>query len=102
MIKLLDFGLGEKFEHCQTEFDNLTVGYRNRVLTRFDLDQEEIDEMPGKFAEMRNLLMHSSLKELEDIHVYAYILARVYIYIMIMKQAKIEDNLIVQAIDKIL
>ncbi len=102
MIKLLDFGLGEKFEHCQTEFDNLTVGYRNRVLTRFDLDQEEIDEMPGKFAEMRNLLMHSSLKELEDIHVYAYILARVYIYIMIMKQAKIEDNVIVQAIDKIL
>ncbi|MCI9080623.1 MAG: hypothetical protein HFH68_17245 [Lachnospiraceae bacterium] len=66
------------------------------------MNQEEINEMPGKFAEMRNPLMHSNLKELEDIHVYAYILARVYIYIMIMKQAKIEDNLIVQAIDKIL
>ena len=38
---------------------------------------------------------------MEDIHVYAYTLARVYIYIMIMKQAKIEDNLIIQAIDLI-
>ena len=46
--------------------------------------------------------MHNSLEELEKIHVYAYILARVYIYIMIMTQAKIEDNLIIQSIDKIL
>lgn len=102
MIKLLDFGLGEKFEHCQTNFDKLTVNYRNRVLMRFHLKQEEIDEMSSKFAKMRNLLMHNSLEEIEDIHVYAYTLARVYIYIMIMKQAKIEDNLIIQAIDLIL
>ena len=102
MIKLLDFGLGEKFEHCQTKFDKLTVNYRNRVLMRFHLKQEEIDEMSSKFAKMRNLLMHNSLEEIEDIHVYAYTLARVYIYIMIMKQAKIEDNLIIQAIDLIL
>ena len=102
MIKLLDFGLGEKFEHCQTKFDKLIVSYINRARMRFNLGQEEIDEMPSKFAKMRNLLMHSSLEELEDIHVYAYTLARVYIYIMIMKQAKIEDNLIIQAIDKVL
>lgn len=102
MIKLLDFGLGEKFEHCQTNFDKLTVNYRNRVLMRFHLKQEEIDKMSSKFAKMRNLLMHNSLEEIEDIHVYAYTLARVYIYIMIMKQAKIEDNLIIQAIDLIL
>lgn len=102
MIRLLDFGLGEKFEHCQTNFDKLIVNYRNRVLMRSSLKQEEIDDMPSKFAKMRNLLMHNSLEEMEDIHVYAYTLARVYIYIMIMKQAKIEDNLIVQAIDLIL
>ena len=101
MIKLLDFGLGEKFEHCQTKFDKLTVSYRNRMLMKFGLRQEEINDMPNKFAKMRNLLMHSSLEEMEDIHVYAYTLARVYIYIMIMKQAKIEDNLIIQAIDLI-
>lgn len=80
MIKLLDFSLGEKFEYCQTKFDKLIASYRKRILTRFDLGQEEIDEMPSKFAKMRNLLMHSSLEELEDIHVYAYTLARVYIY----------------------
>ena len=102
MIKLLDFGLGEKFEHCQTKFDKLTGSYRNRVLKRCDLKQEEIDEMPNEFAKMRNMLMHNSLEEMKDIHVYAYSLARVYIYIMIMKQAKIEDNLIVQAIDLVL
>lgn len=102
MIKFLDFSLGEKFEHCQTKFDKLIVSYRKRILMRFDLSQEEIDEMPNKFSKMRNLLMHSSLEELEDIHVYAYTLARAYIYIMIMKHAKIEDHLIIQAIDKIL
>ncbi len=102
MIRLLDFGLGEKFEHCQTNFDKLIVNYRIRVLMSSGLKQEEIDDMPSKFAKMRNLLMHNSLEEMEDIHVYAYTLARVYIYIMIMKQAKIEDNLIVQAIDLIL
>ena len=58
--------------------------------------------MPNEFAKMRNMLMHNSLEEMKDIHVYAYSLARVYIYIMIMKQAKIEDNLIVQAIDLVL
>ncbi len=102
MIKLLDFGLEEKFKHCQTEFDKLTVNYRNRVLIKSALKQEQIDEMPSKFAKMRNLLMHNSLEEMEDIHVYAYALARVYIYIMILKQAKIDDNLIIQAIDLIL
>lgn len=102
MIKLLDFGLEEKFKYCQTKFDKLTVNYRNRVLIKFALKQEQIDEMPSKFAKMRNLLMHNSLEEMEDIHVYAYTLARVYIYIMILKQAKIDDNLIIQAIDLIL
>lgn len=102
MIKLLDFGLEEKFEHCQTKFDKLITGYRKRIMRQFDLSQEEIDKVPSKFAKMRNMLMHSSLEELEDIHVYAYILARVYMYIMIMRQAKIEDNLIGQAIEKIL
>ena len=102
MIKLLDFGLEEKFKYCQTEFDKLIVNYRNSISRKLELSQEEINEMPRKFAKMRNLLMHNSLEELEKIHVYAYILARVYIYIMIMTQAKIEDNLIIQSIDKIL
>ena len=102
IIKLLYFGLEEKFKHCQTNFDKLTVNYRNRVLMRAGLKQEQIVEMPSKFAKMRNLLMHSSLEEMEDIHVYAYTLVRVYIYIMILKQAKINDNLIIQSIDLIL
>lgn len=102
MIRLLDFGLGEKFEYCQVKFDELISDYRNQVLMRIGLREEQIDELPDEFAKMRNLLMHSSLGELEDIHIYAYVLVRAYIYIMIMKQAKIEDNLIIQAIDRIL
>ena len=40
-----DFGLEEKFKHCQTEFDKLTVNYRNRVLIKSALKQEQIDEI---------------------------------------------------------
>lgn len=102
MIKLLDFGLGEKFEHCQSLYDNLIANYRDAVLSRFKLSEKEIDEMPNKFADMRNMLMHSSLEELDNIHICAYTLIRAYIYVMIMKKANIEDGLIIQAIDKIL
>lgn len=102
MIELLDFSLGEKFEYCQTHFDELITNYRIQILERFNISPKKCNEMPNKFAKMRNLLMHSSLEEFEDIHVCAYLLARVYIYVMIMKQAKIDDDLVVQAIDKIL
>lgn len=102
MIKLIDFGLGEKFEYCQKEFQELIAAYQKRVLLCLGIEQEKVCDIPNEFAKMRNLLMHSSLEELNEIHICANLLAKAYIYIMIMKQAKIEDTLIIQAIDKIL
>lgn len=52
--------------------------------------------------EKRNMLMHNSLEPFESVHVVAYSLAQVFIYIMIMKKAGICDQMIIQAIDKVL
>lgn len=48
------------------------------------------------------MLMHNSLEPFESVHVVAYSLAQVFIYIMIMKKAGICDQMIIQAIDKVL
>ena len=42
------------------------------------------------------------LEDFEDIHIFSYLLARVFIYIMILNKANIESSMIIQAIDKIL
>lgn len=48
------------------------------------------------------MFIHSSIEEFEDIHIFSYLIARVFIYIMILNKANIESSMIIQAIDKIL
>ena len=51
------------------------------------MKEEQLDEMAYAFGKKRNMLMHNSLEPFESVHVVAYSLARVFIYIMIMKKA---------------
>lgn len=102
MIKLLDFGLAEKFEYCQAQYEAIMKHYIYKWKYRLNFTQQELDNIAQSFAKQRNMLMHNSLEKFEDIHVLAYSLARVFVYAMILKKASVEDNMIIQAIDKVL
>lgn len=102
MIKFLDFGLGEKFSYCEKEYGCLITDYKKQLLLAQNMKEEQLDEMAYAFGKKRNMLMHNSLEPFESVHVVAYSLARVFIYIMIMKKAGICDQMIIQAIDKVL
>ena len=102
MIELLDFGLAEKFEYCNSKYEHIIGDYKNRIIRRIGISMEQIDDVATQFAKKRNTFIHSSLEDFEDIHIYAYALARVFIYIMILDKANIDSNMIIQAIDKIL
>ena len=54
------------------------------------------------YKRQRNLLIHSSVGEFDDIHIFAYMIARAFIYIMILDKANIDSAMIIQAIDKVL
>ena len=45
------------------------------------MKEEQLDEMAYAFGKKRNMLMHNSLEPFESVHVVAYSLARVFIYI---------------------
>jgi hypothetical protein len=71
-------------------------------LWRVNFTQEQLDELSLQFARKRNLLIHSSVGDFDDIHIFAYSLARAFIYIMILDKSNIDSSMIIQAIDKIL
>lgn len=102
IIELLDFGLAEKFDYCSFQYEKSIDEYKKKVLLRLNLTQKQLDELSLLFAKKRNMLIHSSLGDFDDIHVLAYSLARAYIYAMILDKAGIDSLMITQAIDKIL
>lgn len=102
IIELLDFGLAEKFDYCNTQYEKSIAEYKKKVLWRFNFTQEQLDELSLQFAKKRNLLIHSSVGDFDDIHIFAYSLARAFIYAMILDKANIDSLMIIQAIDKIL
>ena len=102
MIELLDFGLAEKFDYSNCRYEKAIAEYKKRILRRYDFTQEQLDEISLQFAEKRNLLIHSSIGDFDDIHILAYLLARAFIYVMILDKANIDSSMIIQAIDKIL
>ena len=101
MIKLLDFGLAEKFEHCQLKYETIMNNYVQKLKYRLSFTQQEFEGIAQSFAKKRNMFMHNSLEDFEDIHIMAYILARVFIYAMILEKAGVENDMIIQAIDKV-
>ena len=102
IIELLDFGLAEKFDYCNSQCEKSIDEYKKKILWRFDLTQEELAELSLQFAKKRNLLIHSSIGNFNDIHIFAYLLARAFIYVMILNKANIDSSMIIQAIDKVL
>lgn len=101
MIKLLDFGLAEKFEHCQLKYEAIMNNYVQKLKYRLSFTQQEFEGIAQSFAKKRNMFMHNSLEDFEDIHIMAYTLARVFIYAMILEKAGVENDMIIQAIDKV-
>ena len=102
IIELLDFGLAEKFDYCNTQYEKSIAEYKKKVSWKFNFTQEQLDELSLQFAKKRNLLIHSSVGDFDDIHIFAYLLARAFIYAMILNKANIDSLMIIQAIDKIL
>ena len=102
IIELLDFGLAEKFDYCNTQYEKSIAEYKKKVSWKFNFTQEQLDELSLQFAKKRNLLIHSSVGDFDDIHIFAYSLARAFIYAMILNKANIDSLMIIQAIDKIL
>lgn len=102
IIELLDFGLAEKFDYCNSQCEKSIDEYKKKILWRFDLTQEELAELSLQFAKKRNLLIHSSIGNFNDIHIFAYLLARAFIYVMILNKANIDSSMVIQAIDKVL
>ncbi len=102
IIELLDFGLAEKFDYCNTQYEKSIAEYKKKVSWKFNFTQVQLDELSLQFAKKRNLLIHSSVGDFDDIHIFAYSLARAFIYAMILNKANIDSLMIIQAIDKIL
>lgn len=102
IIELLDFGLAEKFDYCNSQCEKSIDEYKKKILWRFDLTQEELAELSSQFAKKRNLLIYSSIGNFNDIHIFAYLLARAFIYVMILNKANIDSSMVIQAIDKVL
>lgn len=102
IIEFLDFGLAEKFDYCNTQYAEVIDEYKRAVLRRYNFTQEQLDDLSFQFAKKRNLLIHSSVEEFDEIHVLAYSLARTFIYAMILDKANIDPSMITQAIDKVL
>ncbi len=102
IIELLDFSLEEKFRFCYDKYGKYIADYKDRILRYFEITDERMKELPTEFAKKRNELIHSNLADFKEIHILAYLLARVFIYIMILEKAGLDSNIIIQAIDKIL
>lgn len=102
MIKLLDFGLAEKFEYCLSKYEVVINDYVNRKQNRLRYTDDEYKGIAQAFAKKRNMFMHNSLEKFEDIHILAYSLARVLIYCMILEKAGINEKIITQVIDNLL
>lgn len=102
IIELLDFGLAEKFDYCISKYEKVIGEYKKKKLLDFNVTQEQLGDLSLQFAKKRNLLIHSSVGEFDKIHILAYLLARVFIYVMILDKAKIDASMIIQAIDKVL
>ena len=102
IIELLDFGLAEKFDYCSSKYEKCIDEYKKKILQKFEITQEQLDNLSSQFAKKRNLLIHSSVGEFDDIHIFAYMIARAFIYIMILDKANIDSAMIIQAIDKVL
>ena len=94
--------MAEKFDYCNIQYEQSISKYKQRVLSRFGFTQEQLDELSLQFAKKRNLLIHSSVGDFDDIHIFAYSLVRAFIYAMILNKANVDLLLIIQAIDKIL
>lgn len=98
----MDFGLAEKFDYCSSKYEKCIDEYKKKILQKFEITQEQLDNLSSQFAKKRNLLIHSSVGEFDDIHIFAYMIARAFIYIMILDKANIDSAMIIQAIDKVL
>ena len=70
------------------------------LIYKMDLSQKQLEELSDKFAEKRNILMHSGIGEFENIHIFVYSLARIYIYEMVLYESNIESDMRIQIIDK--
>lgn len=102
IIELLDFGLAEKFDYCILKYEKCIDEYKKKILRNFNFELEEFNDLSLQFAKKRNLLIHSSVEEFEDIHIFAYMIARALIYIMILDKSQLDSSMIIQAIDKVL
>lgn len=102
MIEFLDFSLPEKFERCQSEYAFFASGYGQIMRNKFKLSDEEMKKVASEFGKKRNMLMHNSIEQFKEIHIVAYLMARRFIYAMIMKKSGISNSMIREALNKIL
>lgn len=102
MIEFFDFSLPEKFERCQSEYASFTSSYEQIMRNRFKLSDEEMKKVASEFGKKRNMLMHNSIEQFEEIHIVAYLMARIFIYAMIMKKSGISNSMIREALNKVL
>ncbi len=102
VIEYADYGLADKYRYCEKHFEKIVKEYKKNIFTKLELKEEDINNIPKEFADLRNTLMHCAIGEINSIHIAAYSMARCYIYVMILKKANVGDFEIQQSIDAIL
>lgn len=101
-INNIDFSLEEQFNNVlKKKYTDILEPYRKSLATRMKITLVDNTNYGDIFAKMRNSIGHGHPKELEEVHVYTYQLARCMIYTMILDKAGISHEIIKSIIQKI-
>ena len=91
-LSKIDYSLGEKYKNALNKHMDLVRPVIDRMSSANGVVFPTENEAGKKFAEFRNGIAHGELPEIEKIHCVLFEVARALIYIMILKNAGIDEN----------
>ena len=99
MIQKSDTSIREKFQIMIDKYDSIIVDIKSSYLNQMMISDEV--NLSKRYAEYRNSIAHGTIISIKNEDKVTFVLARVFIYILILESADIPHEVIKSVIDKL-
>ncbi len=101
ILEKVDFSLEERFRYCDKEFNGVLLEFKHILYNFYKINEIDKNNIASEFSRTRNNLVHSHINEFNNANLAAYLLARVFIYAMLLRKVEIDDSNIKQIVENI-
>ncbi len=97
----VDYSLEEQYNQVRKKYSTIVSDYEKELANRMEINLKEYPNLGIKFADLRNQIGHGIPGEIEDIHVFVFMLGRCLIYTMILSSVGLDEDAVKTIVKKL-